>query len=382
MQYRMWATLVAALASMILVSGSLTNSFEARQTPKITPKLFIISLFSPEANVWYNIPEFDVLAQNITVPGFSPLFPDAHCTEDGTVCQLTTGEAEINAALSLSALIRSPSFDLRTTYFLIGGIAGINPKVATLASVTFARYAVQVCLQYEFDAREMPDDIPTGYIPLGAKKPDQYPSDIYGTEVFEVNDALRKLAVGFAKTTKLNDSAEAQAYRAHYSASQDYVPGASPPSVVECDTATSDTFWTGRLLGEASENTTTLFTNGTGVYCSTQQEDNALLEALLRGAKDQLVDFARIIIMRTGSDFDRQYPGQTAVDNSFGVSGGFAPALANIYIAGVKVIQGVLDGWEETFAKGVPPTNYIGDIFGTLGGKPDFGPGSPPLANV
>lgn len=33
-----------------------------------------------------------ILDQNITVPGFSPLFPDAHCTSDGDVCQLTTGE--------------------------------------------------------------------------------------------------------------------------------------------------------------------------------------------------------------------------------------------------------------------------------------------------
>lgn len=34
----------------------------------------------------------EILGNNITVTGFSPLFPDAHCTEDGDVCQLTTGE--------------------------------------------------------------------------------------------------------------------------------------------------------------------------------------------------------------------------------------------------------------------------------------------------
>ncbi|KAG5727536.1 hypothetical protein E4T56_gene12209 [Termitomyces sp. T112] len=373
---------------MALVPGvptALTNSSEARLISKITPKIFIISLvnvFPPFSVHTTKASASSSVQRPTSVPGLSPLFPDAHCTEDGVICQLTTGEAEINAALSLSALIRSPSFDLRTTYFMIAGIAGINPKVATLASVTFARYAVQVCLQYEFDAREIPPNFPTGYVPLGSTEPGQYPSDIYGTEVFEVNDALRKLAVGFAQNTTLNDSAVAQAYRAHYSSSEEYVPGASPPSVVECDTAASDTFWTGQLLGETFENTTTLFTNGTGVYCSTQQEDNALLEALLRGAKDELVDFARIIVMRTGSNFDRQYPGQTATENRFSDSGGFVPALANIYIAGVKVILGILDAWEETFAEGVPPTNYVGDILGTLGGEPDFGPISPPRPNM
>lgn len=59
----------------------------------IKPKVFIISMFPPEAEVWYGIPEFDVLAANITVPGFSPLYPDAHCTANGDVCQLTTGES-------------------------------------------------------------------------------------------------------------------------------------------------------------------------------------------------------------------------------------------------------------------------------------------------
>ena len=34
----------------------------------------------------------------------------------------------------------------------------------------------------------------------------------------------------------------------------------------------------------------------------------------------------------------------------------------------------ILDGWNSTFEAGVKPKNYVGDIFGTLGGTPDFGP--------
>jgi purine nucleoside permease len=52
-------------------------------------------------------------------------------------------------------LVKSPKFDLTKTYFLIAGIAGVNPKVATLGSVAFAKYAIQIALQYEFDAREV-----------------------------------------------------------------------------------------------------------------------------------------------------------------------------------------------------------------------------------
>ena len=59
----------------------------------VKPKVFIISMFDPEAEIWWGIPEFDLLAQNITIAGFSPLYPDAHCTANGDVCQLVTGES-------------------------------------------------------------------------------------------------------------------------------------------------------------------------------------------------------------------------------------------------------------------------------------------------
>lgn len=74
---------------------------------------------------------------------------------------------------------------------MIAGIGGVSPELATLGSVTLAKYAVQVALQYEFDAREIPANFSTGYVPFGTKAPGQYPKNIYGTEVFELNEALR-----------------------------------------------------------------------------------------------------------------------------------------------------------------------------------------------
>lgn len=100
------------------------------------------------------------------------------------------------------------------------------------------------------------------------------------------------------------------AYRANYASTSAYEPGSQGPSVVGCDGATSDVYFSGALLSEAFENTTKLFTNGSGVYCTTAQEDTATLEALLRGAIANLTDFSRIIVMRTASDFDRPYAGE------------------------------------------------------------------------
>ncbi|KAJ5121732.1 hypothetical protein N7448_002864 [Penicillium atrosanguineum] len=361
----------------LLLGGSALCAASAHGSPKFAPKVFIVSMFEPEAEAWWNIPEFNLLAHNISLPGLSPLYPDVHCTENHEICQLITGESEINAATTVTSVVFSPLFDLTKTYFFIAGIAGVNPKRATLGSATFARYAVQVALQYEIDIRELSSNYSTGYIPLGSDYPDQYPTSIYGTEVFEVNSELRSIAAGFARRANFSDSSAAKAYRAHYATeSGEYKAATVAPGVVECDVATSDVYYSGNILGDAFDNTTKLFTNGTGDYCSSAQEDNATLEVLLRSSTKKLTDFSRIIVMRTASDFDRPYPGQSATENLlYADAGGFEPALENIYRAGIEVVGGILKEWHSTFASGVKPRNYIGDIFGTLGGEPDFGPG-------
>ncbi|OJJ42820.1 hypothetical protein ASPZODRAFT_124807 [Penicilliopsis zonata CBS 506.65] len=368
--------MVNMLFSLLSTAALLWPAVASPVQGKITPRVFIFSMFEPETTIWWDRPEFDLKARNISLPGLSPIYPDVHCTPDGDICQLTTGESEINAASSVTALALSPLFDLRETYFLVAGIAGISPEQGTTGAVTFARFAIQVALQYEIDIRELPDSYTTGYIPQGAYYPGEYPTSIYGTEVFEVNANLRSLAASFARTANLSDSATAISYRANYNTSAIYQAAINAPSVLECDVATSDVYYSGLFLGEAFDNTTTLLTNGTGVYCSTAQEDNASLEALLRAAVYGLVDFARIIVMRTASDFDRPYPGEGAAEHLlYSSQGGYEPAVENIYLAGIKVVEGILDGWDHTFKKGVAPDNYIGDIFGTLGGTPDFGPG-------
>ncbi|KAI8957420.1 putative purine nucleoside permease [Daldinia sp. FL1419] len=350
---------------------------------KIAPKVVIVSMFTPEAEVWYsNSPNSyigDLLAQNISVPGLSPLFPYVHCNAQGSVCQLTMGESEINAATSATAFLFSSLFDLSKSYFLLAGIAGISPKLGTLGSVALSRFSVQVALQYELDAREMPDNFSTGYLPYGAYMPDEYPSTIYGTEVFEVNEYLRDVAAEFASTAQLADSADSATYRALYGAAGEiYTAAIGTPSVIKCDSATSDVYYSGTLLSEAFENTTKLFTNQSRTtYCVSAQEDSAVLNALMRAAVWKLVDFSRVILMRTGSDFDRPPPSVSAYDHLRILDqNGFDIAVKNIFLAGIEILRGIITDWNSTFAAGIEASNYVGDILGTLGGEPDFGPGS------
>ncbi|XDG08627.1 hypothetical protein ABKA04_008242 [Annulohypoxylon sp. FPYF3050] len=350
---------------------------------KWSPKIVIVSMFSPEAEVWYdnmkNGSLGDILANNITVPGLSPLYPHVHCTENGEICQLTMGESEINAAASMMAFALSDLFDLTKSYFLLAGIAGINPKLGTLGSIALSRFTVQVALQYEIDAREMPDNFSTGYFSYGTYAPGEYPTSIYGTEVQELNEDLRNAAVTFAQRAKLADSTGAAEYRSKYSTEDGlYAAGAEAPSVIKCDSATSDVYYTGAMLSEAFENTTQLWTNQTSMtYCMTAQEDSSVLHAIMRAAVWGKVDYSRAILMRSGSDFDRPPPGITPFQHLRLIDqNGFEIAIQNLYIAGVEIVKGILDEWDSTYNKGIKPSNYVGDIFGTLGGEPDFGSGS------
>ncbi|KAK4652977.1 hypothetical protein QC762_504040 [Podospora pseudocomata] len=367
-------------------NGSIANSPpEPRLDGKITPKVMIVNMaiqFAPEAQVWYdNMPlnsHGNLLAVNITIPGLSPRYPHVHCREDLQVCQVTTCEGEINAASSAMALLLSPKFNLTKTYFLLAGIAGANPKYSTIGGVALARYTVQVALQYEFDAREMPDNFTTGYVAYGTTQPEEYPKILYGTEVFEVSNALRDAAFNYAVRANLSDNEDSKKYRARYKPEGNiFAKASSGPEVVKCDTVTSDVYYSGTLLSEAFERTTGVWTNGTGRYCMTAQEDNAVLGSLVRMAVYGAVDFSRVVVMRTGSNFDRPPPNVTAYEHLLVLKqNGFEVAIQNLYLAGIEIVNGILKDWGAVFDKGIKPCNYIGDVLGSLGGEPDFGPGS------
>lgn len=261
--------------------------------------------FEPEAEIWQRrLPASgmgDLTERKFHLRGLSMLFPYIYCVGDYTICQVVIGEGEINGAATMMSLILSNAFDLRKTYFLISGIAGVNPKHGTLGSVAIVKYAIQVALQYEIDARSMPEHWETGYMAFGTKQPFEYPSILYGTEVFELNESLRDDVFRLAAASDLTDSEDTNMYRLKYvPMGVDYLPATEPPRVIKCDVATSDVYYTGTLLSNAFEKTAAVWTNGSASYCMTAQEDNATLGVLVRSAVEGLVDFGRVIVMRAG----------------------------------------------------------------------------------
>jgi purine nucleoside permease len=279
----------------------------------------------------------------------------------------------INAALSVNTLVLSGRFDFTKTYFILSGIAGGNPRLTTLGGVAFARFAVQVDTQMEWDSREIPSSWKAGYVPMGTHTPDSFPLGVHGSEVYELNDNLRQISMEFARQATLEDSKKAVATRAKYAGSPDdiYQAATLPPTALEGDVLSSNTFWHGFHLSESMDNVTKVYTAGKGRYAMTAQEDTAILTALLRAALLGKLDFSRIILMRAASNFDREPTTDVPPQLPWVMdSGGLVPAVRNLYKTGVKIIDGIMADWSLRFEQGIKPDNYIGDIFGSRGPCP------------
>jgi len=74
-----------------------------------------------------------------------------------------TGEGTAKAATSIMALGLDPRFDFSQAYWLVAGIAGIDPNHGTVGSAVWADYVLDGDLAHEIDAREIPKDWPDGF---------------------------------------------------------------------------------------------------------------------------------------------------------------------------------------------------------------------------
>lgn len=308
-------------------------------------KVMIITLFGPEATPWVKNLK---LVDPVPVIGLSDQFPKVLCTADA-ICLMTTGMGHTNAAASTMAMVLSDTFDLSHAYFVVTGIAGIDPNVGTIGSATWARYLVDFGLAHEFDARDMPSDWDTGYFGIHAKDPRMKPILAYGTEVFQLDEKFLQRALSLSRQASLDDTDAAKAYRKLYS----QTTAQAAPSVLQCDTSAGDTYWHGDKFGLRSTSWTELLTDGKGVYCTTQQEDNATYESLKRGAAAGRLDLKRVAVLRTASNFDRPHSGQTAYESLTTKSGGFGAATANLYNAAWPVVNEIVTNW-AAWKEGVP----------------------------
>ena len=301
--------------------------------------------FPGEAQHWI---EGERMERVVNIPGgFSP----AYCNRDGH-CLIITGVGFSNAASSVMAAGLADKLDLRDAYILIAGIAGVDPADGTLGSAAWADWVVDGDLAHHIDAREMPSNFNYPMFRLNCYSDAFCPDGrTWGVEVYQINTRLVDWAYALTQGMTLNDNAQSQAYRANYPAN---LPASQPPSVIRCDSLGASTYWHGTILSDWANWWIQNWSGGAGNYCMTNQEDSSTLTALKRLDDIGKVDYSRVFVLRTASNFDQQYPGQTAIGSLGTSSGGFVPSLQNAYLVGSTVTDHIMNNW-HTWRHGVPP---------------------------
>jgi purine nucleoside permease len=202
-------------------------------------------------------------------------------------------------------------------------------------------------IAYEIDPREAPAGWPYGIVPIGGKKPNEIPKNADWAPkpmMWALNPALVQWAFALTKNVPLLDSPEAKAHRALY---KDIPAAAQPPSVMLGDSFASCRDWHGAVMQKWADDWTALYTQGKGSAAMTNMEDHGIANALTRLAVMGRVDFQRVLILRTGSNFSMPPTGQSAAASMVEEYQGMLPALESAYRVGSPVVHALLKDWRR-----------------------------------
>jgi purine nucleoside permease len=269
------------------------------------------------------------------------------------VLGMVTGMGNIRSATATMALGLDPRFDLTHAYWLVAGIAGIDPADASIGSAAWAHYLVDGDLAHEIDPREIPKDWKTGYFPLHSKGPNDPSPPVGQGEVFEINPSLRDWAYGLTKDITLPDDPSIQKERARFTG---YPMAQRPPFVLKGDQLAAITFWHGKLMTDWANDWVHYWTQGKGEFVTSAMEETGTFQSMEYLDRIGRVDKNRFMVLRAGSNFTMPPPDDTAAHYLLTENQGYAgmtAALESLYLVGSKVIDELTVHWDR-YEKTIP----------------------------
>lgn len=340
---------IGALLLTTFIAGA------AAAAQPIPVKVVVVTMFERGADTGDAPGEFqywverEKLDQVLSFPqGYHPLRFNAN-----GVLGTLTGEGTARAAASVMALGLDPRFDFSKAYWLVAGIAGIDPADASLASAAWAEWVVDGDLGYEIDAREIPAGWKTGFVPFHKSTPYQQPREKNDSgERYHLNPALVDWAYQLTRNLALPDTEAMRKERAKYGSAN----AQRPPFVLKGDEISASTFWLGSRLDQWANDWVRYQTDSKANYVTTAMEDTGTLQALTFLAHAGRVDFNRVLVLRTGSDFDQPPRGKTPADvlaASVTVNPAFLPALDTAWRTGHVVVEELVRHWDR-YRDGIP----------------------------
>ena len=298
------------------------------------------------------------LTERVPFPhGHHDLFLNPETGVLGTV----TGIGTMNSAATTMALGLDQRFDLSDAYWLVAGIAGIDPEDASIGSAVWSTWLVDGDLAHEIDAREIPSDWPFGYFarhtsfPFDPDRPSNKAGENKG-EVFKTNGALRDWAYELTKDIDLGDSEGLAKARAAYT---EHPNALRPPFVTTGGHIAAMTFWHGKLMNDWANRWVSYWSDGATDFVTSAMEDTGTYRAMAYLDKIDRVDKDRFMVLRTGSNYSMPPPGVTAAENLLRENegyGGLNAAVESLYKVGSPVVQEILDNW-STYKDTLPASD-------------------------
>jgi purine nucleoside permease len=338
---------LVAFAAM-LVSPAMAQAGSAAQP--IPVKVVVVTMFERGEDTGDVPGEYQLWVEREHLDQIFPLpagFRHARMNKDG-VLGMVTGVGTAKAAASVMALGLDPRFDLTKAYWIVAGIGGGDPADVSLGTAVWADYVIDGDLSFEIDGRQIPQNWPTGYLPLRKGTPYEQPMTVDYGEMYALNPELVTWALHLTEHVILPDSDTLRQFRARF---PDFPNALKPPFVTKGATLSAGTFWHGSKLDEWANAWTRYYTGGKGNYMVAAMEDTGTLQALTFLSKAGRVDLRRVLVLRTVSNYDRE-PSGTAVADSLKemVSGNYSaylPALEAAQIVGDKVVRDLVEHWTE-----------------------------------
>jgi purine nucleoside permease len=351
--------------SRLLFSGSLLASCclalaQITQPPTPIPiKVVVITMFEVGADTGDQPGELQYWVERDHLDHIYPLPAGYHAARmnDRSEMAILTGQGTAAAASTIMALGLDTRFDLTHAYWIVAGIAGGSPDHISLGSAAWARWVVDGDLAYEIDAREIPTDWTTGFIPLRKTHPFEQPTAPLPGQVYELNAGLTQWAYSLTKDIPLTDTDKLKQVRPSFDGSA----AQRPPFVTLGDELSSSTYWHGKLFDAWASEWTRYFTGGKGEFTTTAMEDTGTLQSLRFLANAGRIDWSRILVLRTVSNFDRQPRGMTAPESlaqqRIGTYSAYLPSLEAAYTVGHTVVNELLTNWTR-YAATLPQQSH------------------------
>lgn len=337
---------VRRLASFAVLLAAATAT---TQTAPIAVKVVVVTMFEVGEDTGDAPGELQYWVERDHLDRVFPLAAGYHAVRmnDAGEMAVLTGQGTAHAAATIMALGLDPRFDLSHSYWIVAGIAGGNPERVSLGSAAWARWVVDGDLGYEIDAREIPKDWSTGYLPLRKTKPFEPPTAPLEGQAYELNGGLADWAYRLTRETKLADSDRLKEVRREF----DGASANRPPFVTTGDEVTGSRYWHGKLEDAWASEWMQYFSGGKGEFATTAMEDTGTLQSLRFLANAGRVDWRRVLVLRTVSNYDQQPRGLSAAESlarqRVGSYSAYLPALEAAYSVGHAVVNELIAHWER-----------------------------------